>query len=191
MDRYPQERNPKLPVAQTAATVPTPGLVGPWSPVPTNVEQALNQLVLETDHVVLAQLGPDVSGGGGGFGTSSWVPANYIGTYSVGAFTAIGNPEHVGGYIAQADEVIEQITISAWQGPTAASTVHVWVKPAGGVFADAVHPIAVALGATETYNTTPLALNQGDTVAFQLDAADPIWSVFGSGLTISGLRRRA
>lgn len=162
MDRYPQERNPKLPVAQT---------------------------VLETDHVVLAQLGPDVSGGG--FGTSSWVPANYIGTYSVGAFTASGNPEHVGGYIAQADEVIEQITISAWQGPTAASTVHVWVKPAGGVFADAVHPIAVALGATETYNTTPLALNQGDTVAFQLDAADPIWSVFGSGLTISGLRRRA
>lgn len=189
MDRYPQERNPKLPVAQTAATVPTPGLVGPWSPVPTNVEQALNQLVLETDHVVLAQLGPDVSGGG--FGTSSWVPANYIGTYSVGSFTAIGSPELVGGYIAQADEVIEQITISAWQGPTAASTVQVWVKPAGGVFEDAVHPIAVALGATETYNTKPLALKQGDTVAFQLDAADPIWSVFWSGLTISGLRRRA
>ena len=186
MDRYPQERNPKLPVAQTAATVPTPGLVGPWSPVPTNVEQALNQLVLKTDHVVLAVLGPDVTGGG--FGAASWLPGNFIGTNTVASFTALGIPDYVGGYVAQADEVIEQITISAWQGPTAASTVQVWVKPAGGVFADAVHPIAVALGATETYNTTPLALNQGDTVAFQLDAGDPVWSVNGA-ITITGLRR--
>ena len=184
MDRYPQERNPKAP---TAAQVPTPGLVGPWSPVPTNVADALNQLVVQTSPVVLAQLGPDVTGGG--FGAASWAPGNWIGTNSVGSFAAITSPELVGGYVAQTNEVIEQITVSAATGPSAASTLWIWVRPAGGVFADVLHAIPIGLGAKETYHTTPLALSQGDAVAFYLDIADPIWSVFGGAITVTGLRR--
>jgi len=69
-DRLPQERTPKQ-VTQTASTVPTPGLVGPWSPVPSDVEEALNQLILVPQPVLLGQLGPDIIGGG--FGSANWV----------------------------------------------------------------------------------------------------------------------
>ena len=184
-DRLPQERNPKPSVVQ-ASQVITPGLVGPWSPVPTTVEEALNQLVVATAPVVLAVLGPDVTGGG--FGAASWLPGNFIGTNTVASFTALGIPDYVGGYVAQTDEVIEQITVSSWTGPSAASTIHIHVQPAGGAFADTLQTISIGLGATETYYTTPLALNQGDKVAFELDAFDPVWSVNGA-ITITGLRR--
>ena len=50
-----------------------------------------------------------------------------------------------------------------------------------------LHAIPIALGA-KTFHTTPLRLNQA-TVAFYLDAGDPIWSVFGSGIIIKGRRR--
>ena len=184
-DRYPQERNRKQTVV-LADQMPTPGLVGPWSPMPTTVEEALNQLVVATAPVVLAVLGPDVTGGG--FGAASWVPGNFIGTNTVASFTAFGSPDIVGGYIAQRDEVIEQITISSLTGPSAASTVWIWKRPAGGVFADTLVSIPVLLGAAETYYTTPLTLNQGDALAFVLDAGDPVWSVNGA-ITITGLRR--
>ena len=184
-DRYPQERNRKQTVV-LADQVPTPGLVGPWSPMPTTVEEALNQLVVATAPVVLAVLGPDVTGGG--FGAASWVPGNFIGTNTVASFTALGTPDYVGGYVAQTDEVIEQITISSLTGPSAASTVWIWKRPAGGVFADTLVSIPVPLGAAETYYTTPLTLNQGDALAFVLDAGDPVWSVNGA-ITITGLRR--
>jgi hypothetical protein len=82
-----------------------------------------------------------------------------------------------GGYVAQTDEVIEQITVSSWTGPSAASTIHIHVQPAGGAFADTLQTISVGLGVTETYYTTPLALNQGDKVAFELDIGDPICAV--------------
>ena len=157
MDRYPQERNPKL----------------------------LNQLVVATAPVVLAVLGPDVNGGG--FGAASWVPGNFIGTNTVASTTG-GTADYVGGYVAQTDEVIEQITISSLTGPSAASTVWIWKRPAGGVFADTLISIPVLLGAAETYYTTPLTLNQGDALAFLLDAGDPVWSVNGA-ITITGLRR--
>lgn len=184
MDKYPQERNAKAP---TAAQVPTPGLVGPWSPMPETVEDALNQLVLTTAPVVLAVLGPDVTGGG--FGITSWVPGNFVGTNTAGSFTALAVPDYVGGYVAQTDEVIEQITISAPAGPSAASTLWIWTRPAGGAFADTLQAIPVALGAKETYyTTTPLDLTQGDAVAFLLDAGDPVWSVDGA-IVITGLRR--
>lgn len=185
-DRYPQERNRKQAVV-LADQVPTPGLVGPWSPVPTTVEDALNQLVLTTAPVVLAVLGPDVTGGG--FGITSWVPGNFVGTNTAGSFTALAVPDYVGGYVAQTDEVIEQITISAPAGPSAASTLWIWTRPAGGTFADTLQAIPVALGAKETYyTTTPLDLTQGDAVAFLLDAGDPVWSVDGA-IVITGLRR--
>jgi hypothetical protein len=185
-DRFPQERNRRQAVV-LADQVPTPGLVGPWSPMPTTVEEALNQLVVATAPVVLAVLGPDVTGGG--FGAASWAPGNWIGTNSVASFAALASPDLVGGYVAQTNEVIEQITVSAATGPSAASTLWIWVRPAGGVFADVLHAIPIGLGAKETYHTTPLALSQGDAVAFYLDIADPIWSVFGGAITITGLRR--
>lgn len=183
MDRFPQERNPR----QTASQVVTPGLIGPWNPPPVNVDEALEQLIARPHEVVLAHLGPDVTGGG--FGDASWVPGNWIGTNSIASFTAIAMPDQAGGYVAQTDEEIVQISITAPNGPTAASTVWIWVRPAGGVFADIAHAIPIALGAKETFHTTPLTLNQGDAVAFYLDAGDPIWSVFGSGIIIKGRRR--
>lgn len=183
MDRYPQERNPRI----TANQVPTPGLIGPWSPAPANVDEALEQLIARPHEVVLAHLGPDVTGGG--FGTSSWVPSNWIGTDSVGRFSATGSPDLVGGYVAQVNETLIQISITAPTGPSAASTVWIWVRPAGGVFADIAHAIPISLGATETFHTTPLTLNQGDAVAFYLDAGDPIWAVFGAGIIIKGRRK--
>ena len=96
MDKYPQERNAK----------------------------ALNQLVVATAPVVLAVLGPDVSGGG--FGAASWVPGNFIGTNTVASTTG-GTPDYVGGYVAQTDEVIEQITISSLTGPSADPNPAVYV----------------------------------------------------------------
>lgn len=183
MDRYPQERNSK----QTASQVITPGLIGPWSPAPANVDEALEQLIARPHEVVVAHLGPDVTGGG--FGAASWVPANWIGTNSVASFSGTGSPDQVGGYVAQTNEEIVQISITAPTGPTVASTVWIWVRPAGGVFADIAHAIPIALGAKETFHTTPLTLNQGDAVAFYLDPGDLTWSVFGSGIIIKGRRR--
>ena len=187
-DRYPQERNPKPGVVQ-ASQVPTPGLVGPWLPVPANVEAALNQLILVPQPVLLGQLGPDIVGGG--FGSANWINGAFVGTYTAGFGSALGSAVLCGGYVAQTDEVIEQITVSAWTGPSADSKIHIHVQPAGSAFADTGQTISVGLGATETYYTTPLALNQGDKVAFELDAGDPIWSVFASGITLYGLRRKA
>ena len=187
-DRLPQERNPKPGVVQ-ASQVPTPGLIGPWSPVPVTVEAALNQLILVPQPVLLGQLGPDIVGGG--FGSATWVNGAFVGTYTAGFGSALGSAVLCGGYVAQTDEVIEQITVSSWTGPSAASTIHIHVQPAGGAFADTLQTISVGLGATETYYTTPLALNQGDKVAFELDVGDPIWSVFASGITLYGLRRKA
>ena len=187
-DRLPQERNPKPSVVQ-ASQVPTPGLVGPWLPVPANVEDALNQLILVPQPVLLGQLGPDIVGGG--FGSANWINGAFVGTYTAGFGSALGSAVLCGGYVAQTDEVIEQITVSSWTGPSAASTIHIHVQPAGGAFADTLQTITVGLGATETYYTTPLVLNQGDKVAFELDVADPVWSVFASGISLYGLRRAA
>ena len=188
-DRFSQERNPPPTTAPTAATVPTPGLVGPWSPVPATVEAALNQLILVPHPVLLGQLGPDIVGGG--FGSANWINGAFVGTYTAGFGSALGSAVLCGGYVAQTDEVIEQITISSWTGPSAASTIHIHVQPAGGAFADTLQTITVGLGATETYYTTPLVLNRGDKVAFELDVADPVWSVFASGISLYGLRRAA
>ena len=152
----------------------------------TNLTNTLLGAPILYQPVLLAQLGPDITGGG--FGSATWAAGNWIGTHTVGSFVAFGSPDIVGGYIAQQDEVIEQITITSLTGPSAASTVWIWKRPAGGVFADTLVSIPVLLGAAETYYTTPLTLNQGDALAFVLDAGDPVWSVNGA-ITITGLRR--
>ena len=139
--------------------------------------------------VLLAQLGPDITGGG--FGSATWAAGNWIGTHTVGSFVAFGSPDIVGGYIAQQDEVIEQITLYAINGPSAQSTVAIWKKPTGGPFADTLQAITVPLGAERTYYTTPLSLTKGDVLAFYLDAGDPDWVVPTSGLVVWGLRRMA
>ena len=187
-DRLPQERNPK-PSVVLASQVPTPGLVGPWSPVPATVEAALNQLILVPQPVLLGQLGPDIVGGG--FGSANWINGAFVGTYTAGFGSSLGSAVLCGGYVAQTDEVIEQITISSWTGPSADSKIHIHVQPAGSAFADTGQTISVGLGVTETYYTTPLELKQGDKVAFELDVADPVWSVFASGISLYGLRRAA
>lgn len=184
MDRYPQERNRQQEVV-LADQVPTPGLVGPWSPAPANVDAALEQLIARPHEVVLAQVGPDITGFG--FGVATWPPGNWIGTNTTSSFTGVGSPDFVGGYIAQTNEILTQLSVTASDGPAAASTIWVWVKPSGGVFADIAHAIPIALGAKATFHTTPVVLNQGDAIAFLLDAGDPAW-VVGAAITIKGRR---
>ncbi len=160
----------------------TPGGVWVWNGVAWLPERI-------TSPVELATLGPDLTGAS--FGATQWDPGNFIGLWSRGQPFATGVPALLGGYCAQEDEDLLQITVAADNAaPVGDAVINVWIKPSGGVFSFAGYSFTVPAGEDFFATTVPLALNLGDRVAFELDAASAVWSLDLAAITISALRAK-
>lgn len=138
--------------------------------------------------VLLGQLGPDLMGGG--FGLSQWDPANYVGTWTAGKFSAIGAIDLVAGYVSQA-ESIKKITVFGQQATTAEVVINVWACPLGGAWAVTGDTITIANGEQFAKIACDIVCALGTRIAFEIDVASNAWALGQGAVSIYGLRSQS
>lgn len=139
--------------------------------------------------VLLGQLGPDLMGGG--FGLSQWDPANYVGTWTAGKFTAIGAIDLVAGYVSQQAESIKKITVFGQQATTAEVVINVWACPLGGAWAVTGDTITIANGEQFAQIACDIVCALGTRIAFEIDVASNAWALVQGAVSIYGLRSQS